>query len=49
MNVNRPSESANQIWQAIETRDESSGADVVLFDGSQGQGQGPGVVTDGLL
>jgi hypothetical protein len=31
MNVNRPSESVNQIWQAIKTRDESSGADAVLY------------------
>jgi hypothetical protein len=31
MNVNCPNEGVNQIWQAIETRDESSGADVVLY------------------
>jgi hypothetical protein len=29
--VNRPNESVNRIWQAIETRDESSGADAVLY------------------
>jgi hypothetical protein len=31
MNVNRPNESVNQIWQAIETRDESRSADTVLY------------------
>jgi hypothetical protein len=31
MNVNRPKESVNQIWQAIQTMDESSGADTVLY------------------
>jgi hypothetical protein len=31
MSVNRPNESVNRIWQAVETRDEISGADAVLF------------------
>jgi hypothetical protein len=31
MKCYRPNESDNRIWQSIETRDESSGADAVLY------------------